>query len=55
MSEHKSERQIGMEDVYEEHQRSVNANAHWAYLFGVLFGGFVLMIALIALLGASGA
>ena len=32
---------------------SANPTAHWAYLIGVLVGGLVLMIALIALLGGS--
>ena len=41
------------EDVYEEHQRAVRPTAHWAYLFGVLVCGLMLMLALIAVLGGS--
>ena len=39
--------------IYEEHQRTVRPTAHWAYLFGVLGGGLLFMIALIAFLGGS--
>jgi hypothetical protein len=39
--------------VREEHQRSASPTAHWAYLVGVLVGGLVLMVALIAVLGSS--
>ena len=53
MTATKDETQLREEDIYEEHQRAVKPTAHWAYLFGVLFGGLVLMIALIALLGRS--
>lgn len=48
----KSEATITEDDVREEHVGSVNTAAHWAYLFGVLIGGLVLMVALIALLGS---
>ena len=52
MTATKDETQLREEDIYEEqHQRAVKPTAHWAYLFGVLIGGLVLMIALIALLG----
>jgi hypothetical protein len=34
-------------------QRQVNPMAHWAYLAGVLIGGIILMLALIALLGST--
>ena len=53
MTATKDETQLTEEDIYEEHQRSVKPTAHWAYLFGVLGGGLLLMIALIALLGGS--
>jgi hypothetical protein len=36
-----------------EHLRQVNERAHWAYLIGVLAGGFVLMILVIAWLGST--
>ncbi len=45
---------LRQEDVEREHHDSVNTPLHWAYLFGVLFGSFALMIGLIALLGAGG-
>ena len=40
--------------VREEHLNAVNVGAHWGYLLAVLIGGFLLMVALIAILGASG-
>lgn len=49
-----SELKISEDDVREEHLSSINVPAHWAYLFGVLLGAFVLMLGLIALLGATG-
>ncbi len=48
------ERNIRLEDVWEEHRSNVHINAHWAYLFAVIFGGLIVMLAFIALLGASG-
>ena len=39
--------------VRAEHIKEVNVPAHWTYLFGVLLGGALLMLALIAVLGAS--
>ena len=53
MSARKDETQLTEEDIYEEHQRTVKPTAHWAYLFGVLVGGFLFMVALIAVLGGS--
>ena len=53
MTATKDETQLREEDIYEEHQRSVKPTAHWAYLFGVLVGGFLFMVALIAVLGGS--
>ena len=41
MTATKDETQLREEDIYEEHQRSVKPMAHWAYLFGVLVGGFL--------------
>ena len=49
-----SELDLSEDDVRQEHLHEVNAAAHWAYLFGVLVGGFLLMVGLIAILGASG-
>jgi hypothetical protein len=46
-----SERDVTEDEVRNEHLQEVNAGAQWAYLFGVLLGGFLLMIGLIALLG----
>jgi hypothetical protein len=48
-----SEKSVDYEAVQEEHLREVNVPAHWAYLLGVLAGGTVLMLGLIALLGGS--
>lgn len=49
-----SELDLTRDDVREEHLAEVNQPAHWLYLFGVLGGGLVLMVAFIALLDASG-
>ena len=48
------EKTVSEDDVREEHLKEVNVPAHWTYLFGVLAGGFVVMIALIAMLGGNG-
>ena len=48
-----SEREIDQERVRAEHLKEVNPSAHWAYLFGVVGGGLVAMVALIAWLGGS--
>ena len=53
MTAGKDETQLTEEDIYEEHQRLVKPTAHWAYLFGVLGGGLLFMVALIAVLGGS--
>jgi hypothetical protein len=53
MSAHKDESELTEDDIYEEHQQAVNPAAHWAYLFGVLAGGLVLMLGLIAFLGRA--
>ena len=53
MTTTKDETQLTEGDIYDEHQRSVKPTAHWAYLFGVLGGGLLLMLALIAVLGGS--
>jgi hypothetical protein len=41
------------DDVWNEKLGEVNVPAHWAYLFGVLGGGFVLMLGILALLGSA--
>jgi hypothetical protein len=48
-----SERDIDKEKVREEHLAEVNPGAHWAYLLGVVGGGLIAMLALIAWLGGS--
>ena len=48
-----SDREIDEERVRDEHLQQVNPAAHWVYLFGVVGGGLVAMLALIAWLGGS--
>ena len=48
-----SERNVDEDQVRTEHLAEVSPAAQWAYLFGVLLGGILLMIALIAMLGAT--
>ena len=48
-----SEVDLTEDDVREEHLAEVHEPAQWLYLFGVLGSGLVLMIVLIALLGAG--
>ena len=48
-----SERNVDEEQVRNERLNEVNVGAQWAYLFGVLLGGFVLMVALILVLGGT--
>jgi hypothetical protein len=50
-----SERTVTEEQVRLEHLRQVDKGRHWTYLVGVLVGGTLLMIGLIALLGEIGA
>ena len=54
MTAQRDETQLTEEDIYEEHQQSVKPTAHWAYLFGVLGGGLLAMLGLIAILGRTG-
>jgi hypothetical protein len=44
------ERDLSAEEIRTEHLGEVNQRAHWLYLFGVLIGGSLLMVGLIALL-----
>ena len=48
------ELKITEDDVRQAHLRSVNVPAHWLYMVGVVGGAFVLMLALMALLGGVG-
>jgi hypothetical protein len=48
-----SEKTIDQETIREEHLKEVHQPAQWAYLLGVLIGGTLLMLGLIALLGAG--
>ena len=43
-----SERTIDEDGVRQEHLAEVHQGAHWAYLLGVLVGGGLLMLLLIA-------
>jgi hypothetical protein len=54
MTSAKDETELTEDDVRAEHHTSARPAAHWAYLFGVLGGGLVVMLALIAILGWSG-
>ena len=47
------ERDVGVEQVQEEHLAAVTPRTQWLYLFGVLGLGFLLMVVLIAILGAG--
>ena len=49
-----NEAEIREGEVRKEHLDSVNVPRHWAYLFGVLIGSFLLMVTLIAVLGGGG-
>ena len=42
------------DDIRSEHLGEVDQRAHWLFLVGVLLGGFLLMLGLIALLGSTG-
>ena len=46
-----SERTIDGDRVRDEHLVELSQGAHWAYVFGVLGGGGLLMLLLIAWLG----
>ena len=54
MSPKKNEMTLTEDDVRREHESSARPAPHWAYLFAVLALGFLAMVGLIALLGASG-
>jgi hypothetical protein len=46
-----SEKTLTEDDVREEHNQSARPGPHWAYLFGVLGVGLLLMLGLIGLFG----
>ena len=50
----KSETNLTEDDVREEHLKAVKPGPHWGYLFGVMGGSFVAMVAFIAILGGGG-
>ena len=54
MTAAQDETELTEDDVRSEHHQSANPAAHWLYLFGVLGGGLLLMLALLAYLGGSG-
>jgi len=54
MSAATNETELTEDDVRAEHEQSAKPAVHWAYLFGVLAGGLLLMLALMAVLGGSG-
>jgi hypothetical protein len=49
-----NERKITEDQVRKEHLAEVNSAAHWAYLGAVLLAAFLLMLGLMAILGAAG-
>jgi len=51
----RSERTVAIDQVRQEHLAEVDEGHHWAYLVGVIVFGTLLMLALIAWLGAMGA
>jgi hypothetical protein len=49
-----NEAKMTEERVRNEHIKAVNVGAHWVYLWGVILGALVAMVAFIGLLGAGG-
>jgi hypothetical protein len=49
-----NEAEVTEDQVRSEHLKSVHVPYHWAYLFAVILGGTLLMLVLIALIGAGG-
>lgn len=49
-----SEKKVTDDVVRAEHLAEVNVRVQWLYLGGVIAGAFVLMVLLIAILGAAG-
>jgi hypothetical protein len=50
-----SEKSVDVGQVRREHLEEVHEAAHWAYLVGILVGGTLLMLLLIAVLGGTAA
>ena len=50
----KDESTVSQQEVWDEHLRDVHVGRHWAYIAGVLGGGFLLMIGLMALVSGGG-
>jgi hypothetical protein len=50
----RSERTVDIDQVRQEHLAEVDEAVHWAYLVGVLAFGTILMLVMIAWLGAAG-
>jgi hypothetical protein len=48
-----AETELTEDDVRSEHEQTAKPAAHWIYLFSVLGGGLLLMLALIAYLGGG--
>jgi hypothetical protein len=48
-----AEKKPSASDVWHEHVDGVHVPAHAAYMTGVVLGGFLLMLALIAVLGGT--
>ena len=48
-----SDRTIDEEEVRRQHLEEVRPGMHWLYLVAVVLGSFILMVGLIALLGAT--
>ncbi len=44
---------VSIDDVWKEHLADVHVARHWAYIGGVLGGGFLAMVALMALLAGG--
>jgi hypothetical protein len=49
-----NETKIDQNKVWDEHLAEINVPAHWMYGLGVMVGGFLVMVALIAMLGGGG-
>ncbi len=50
-----NEKEIDQETDWNEHLGDINVPAHWFYIFGVLGGGGLIMLVIIAILGAGAA
>ena len=50
----RNEATLSQDEVWEEHLENVHVGRHWLYMVGVIGGGFVLMLVLMALVSAGG-